>query len=95
MPVIDSGFVGSERGAARAEDAQGTSTQIHISPSILVYKDSVVVPLPLGRAKWPISKIERRGEARKQRPEDPLASKIFGISLILRLIQGKAPEKRS
>jgi len=27
------------RGAARAEDAQGTSTQSHISPSILVYED--------------------------------------------------------
>ena len=27
------------RGAARAEDAQGTPTQSHISPSILVYED--------------------------------------------------------
>jgi len=26
-------------GAARAEDAQGTPTQSHISPSILVYED--------------------------------------------------------
>jgi len=32
--VIDSG-----RGAARAEDAQGTPTQSHISPSILVYEE--------------------------------------------------------
>ena len=33
------GVVGSSgRGAARAEDAEGTPTQIHISPSILVYK---------------------------------------------------------
>ena len=29
----------SGSGAARAEDAQGTPTQSHISPSILVYKD--------------------------------------------------------
>ena len=28
------------RGTARAEDAQGTPTQSHISPSILVYEDS-------------------------------------------------------
>jgi len=33
--VIDSG-----RGAARAEDAQGTPTQSHISPSILVYEEN-------------------------------------------------------
>jgi len=52
--VIDSGLVGStnfhsshpqghepehsERGTTRAEDAQGTPTQSHISPSILVYE---------------------------------------------------------
>ena len=29
----------SGRGAVRAEDAQGTPTQSHISPSILVYED--------------------------------------------------------
>jgi hypothetical protein len=29
----------SRRGAARAEDAQGTPSQSHISPSILVYDD--------------------------------------------------------
>jgi len=28
------------RGAARAEDAQGTPTQSHMSPSILVYEDN-------------------------------------------------------
>ena len=28
------------RGAATAKDAQGTPTQSHISPSILVYEDS-------------------------------------------------------
>ena len=30
------------RGAARAEDAQGTPTQSHMSPSILVYEDKRV-----------------------------------------------------
>ena len=29
------------RGAARAEDAQGTPTQSHISPSILVYEEQI------------------------------------------------------
>ena len=40
--VIDSGLVGSTdfgRGTVRAEDAQGTPTQSHISPSILVYEE--------------------------------------------------------
>ena len=39
--VIDSGVVCSGRGAARAENAQETSTQSHscISPRILVYED--------------------------------------------------------
>ena len=31
----------SGRGAARAEDAQGTTTQSHISSSILVYEEMV------------------------------------------------------
>ena len=37
----DSGLVGSiaGRGAARAEDAQGTPTQSRISPSILVHEE--------------------------------------------------------
>ena len=45
--MIDSGLVGSTdfsfitgRGTARAEDAQGTPTQSHILPSILVYEDN-------------------------------------------------------
>jgi len=41
--LIDSGFVGSTdlsgRGTTRAEDAQGTPTQSHISPSIQEYED--------------------------------------------------------
>ena len=36
------------RGAARAEDARGTPTQSHISPSMLVYegKEGVLIPVP-------------------------------------------------
>ena len=45
--MIDSGLVGSTdfsgRGAARAEDAQGTPTQNHVSPSILVYEEKTRV----------------------------------------------------
>jgi hypothetical protein len=44
--AIDSGLVGSTDchssllgDAARAEDAQGTPTQSHVPPSILVYED--------------------------------------------------------
>ena len=37
--VPGSGLIDSGRGAASAEDAQGTPTQTHISPSILVYED--------------------------------------------------------
>ena len=33
-------LTGRGRGTIRAEDAQGTPTQSHISPSILVYEDS-------------------------------------------------------
>ena len=32
----------SWRGAARAEDAEGTPTQSHIPPSILVYEEKVI-----------------------------------------------------
>jgi len=37
--MIDSGLVGSGRGAARAEDAQGTPTPSQTSPRILVYEE--------------------------------------------------------
>ena len=37
--LIDSGLIG--RGAARAKDAQGTPTQSHISPSILIHQENV------------------------------------------------------
>ena len=36
---VDRLRVGCGRGAARAEDAQGTPTQSHVPPSILVYED--------------------------------------------------------
>ena len=37
--LIDSGWIGSGRGAARAEVAQGIPTQSHVSPSMLVCED--------------------------------------------------------
>ena len=37
--VDDRPRVGSESGTTRAEDAQGTPTQSHVSPSILVYEE--------------------------------------------------------
>ena len=36
------GIHGERRGAARAEDAQGTPAQSHISPSILGYEENRV-----------------------------------------------------
>ena len=41
LVVLDSGIIGSKdfRGSTRAEDAQGTPTQSHISSSLLVYED--------------------------------------------------------
>ena len=39
----------SGRGAARAEDVQGTPTQSHISPSILVYEANQHGTRPRGR----------------------------------------------
>ena len=41
--MIDSGLV--RRGTTRAEDAQGTPTQSHASPSILAYEDDSNVVL--------------------------------------------------
>jgi hypothetical protein len=38
--TIDSGLVDPGSGAARAEDAEGTPTQSHISPSVLVYQNN-------------------------------------------------------
>ena len=37
-------MIDSARGTTRAEDAQGTPTQSHISPSILVYEDTPEPP---------------------------------------------------
>ena len=40
--LIESWLVCFGRGTTRAEDAQGTPTQRHISPSILVYEDDCI-----------------------------------------------------
>ena len=45
VPVING------RGASRAENAQGTPSQSHISPSILVYEDETFEVVPSG-ACW-------------------------------------------
>ena len=37
-------ILGSGRGATRANDAQGTPTQSHISPSIQAYEESATDP---------------------------------------------------
>ena len=45
IKVVDSGLVGSAdsgRGTTRAEDAQGTPTESHLSPSMLVYEDNIL-----------------------------------------------------
>ena len=47
----------SGRGSARAEDAQGTHTQSHVSPSTLVYEDIVHLV------------VERAGGALDLKPE--------------------------
>ena len=39
LPSIELDRLRAGRGAARAEDAQGTPTQIHVSTSLLVYAD--------------------------------------------------------
>ena len=41
--LADEGWLAHGRGTTRAEDAQGTPTQSHISPSILVYEDILLV----------------------------------------------------
>jgi hypothetical protein len=53
--MMDSGLIGtrrgpthsqdlSDKGAARAEDAQGTPNQSHISPTLQVYEDELAPP---------------------------------------------------
>ena len=55
--LIDSG-----RGATRAEDAQGTPTQSHISPSILVYENEEKNPLALTPLEARLISRERHAE---------------------------------
>ena len=54
--LIDSGLV-TRRGTTRAEDAQGTPTQSHISPSILVYEDLIIAG---HTARWEASQLSGR-----------------------------------
>ena len=56
---------GSERGATRAEDAQETPTQSHISPSILVYEGYHVGVPPHDR------EVEGGGEVVRQQVHVP------------------------
>ena len=60
--MIDSGLVTTTdfhsshpqgRGAARADDAQGTPTQSHISPSIQVYEENTRADSLLSRDELP------------------------------------------
>ena len=40
-PLCDTHLQGWRLGVGRAEDAQGTPTQRHVSPSVLVYEDTI------------------------------------------------------
>ena len=42
---LSDGWLNGGRGNARAEDAQGTPTQSHISPSMLVYADIMIASI--------------------------------------------------
>jgi len=50
--MIDSG-----RGTTKAEDAQGTPTQSHISPSILVYEDKLALLGTLSESALPSERM--------------------------------------
>ena len=56
------GFYDSRRGSARAEDARGTPTQSHISPSIQVYEENQSERARLGR----FSPLTPRPRCRRQ-----------------------------
>ena len=51
FPAISLESYISGRGTARADNTQGTPTQIHISPSILVYEDKKVIWGEAGRER--------------------------------------------
>ena len=65
------------RGTTRAEDAQGTPTQSHTSPSILVYEDiqhphGVLVDIPESRRpSRPLSRPSRPVSRPVSRPAEP------------------------
>ena len=69
--VIDSGRDLSRRGTTRAEDAQGTPTQSHISPSILVYDDKPeTLDQELRKAREQLVRMcEERARARERERE--------------------------
>ena len=51
------------RGAARAEDVQGTPTQSHISQSILVYEDIPLKGVPTWRGRTHAAFFEKRSRS--------------------------------
>jgi len=57
--MMDSGLVG--RGFTRAEDAQGTPTRSHISPSILVYEEKRGTDSGGGRGPYKTPKTDQFG----------------------------------
>ena len=83
----------SGRGTTRAEDAHGTPTQSHISPSILVYEDKYLRYEPGFRGGRSSSRIHRCRESRggnSTPPSSRLASparerEFFIVNLLVRI----------
>ena len=73
----------NERGrcAARAEDAEGTPTQSHISPSIPVYEDYLIMA---GTAREPCLGLAPPDNVRARRPEP-----ASGLRVSAKLEQGQ------
>ena len=78
--VIDSGLV-SGRGTTRAEDAQGTPTQSHISPSILVYEEEKAWSLQNGATKQTATELDGGKANSLSLPPYKLASKSISPTL--------------
>ena len=64
----DSGLVGL--GTTRTEDAQGTPTQVHVSPSILVYEDETSSAFSQEKAAF-LDRIFHRN------PRKPISVSVF------------------
>ena len=60
---LRAGWLNSGRGTARVQDAQGTPTQSHVSPIILVYEDNSQVDIP---GSWYKSDNFGKRRARRQ-----------------------------